>query len=101
MRHLPEPDKKRIQEQIDVFKVRHHFGSHCVVRRVMRILLFYAQVVQTKFEREVGKWDDAGNDIIVLAKYMCMIMMEMTDFTRHVYCSQKTLAGASCIVGFI
>lgn len=28
------------------------------------------------------KWDDSGNDIIVLAKQMCMIMMEMTDFTR-------------------
>jgi catenin alpha len=59
MRQLPVEEKKKIQEQIDVFKV-----------------------VQTKFEREVAKWDDAGNDIIVLAKYMCMIMMEMTDFTR-------------------
>ncbi|KAH9362962.1 hypothetical protein HPB48_014256 [Haemaphysalis longicornis] len=28
------------------------------------------------------RWDDTGNDIIVLAKQMCMIMMEMTDFTR-------------------
>ena len=34
------------------------------------------------FEREVLKWDDKGNDIIVLAKQMCVIMMEMTDFTR-------------------
>ena len=32
--------------------------------------------------REVSKWDDQGNDVIVLAKHMCMIMMEMTDFTR-------------------
>ena len=31
---------------------------------------------------QVSKWDDKGNDIIVLAKHMCMIMMEMTDFTR-------------------
>ena len=31
---------------------------------------------------EVSKWDDNGNDIIVLAKHMCLIMMEMTDFTR-------------------
>lgn len=30
----------------------------------------------------MSKWDDSGNDIIVLAKQMCMIMMEMTDFTR-------------------
>ncbi|CAL8142922.1 unnamed protein product [Orchesella dallaii] len=34
-----------------------------------------------KFDREVTKWDDSGNDIIVLAKHMCVIMMEMTDFT--------------------
>ena len=31
---------------------------------------------------KVSKWDDNGNDVIVLAKHMCMIMMEMTDFTR-------------------
>ncbi|CAJ0588735.1 unnamed protein product [Cylicocyclus nassatus] len=59
MRRLPEEDKKRIQEQIDVFKI-----------------------TQTKFEREVAKWDESGNDIIVLAKHMCMIMTDMTDFTR-------------------
>ena len=35
-----------------------------------------------KLDREVAKWDDSGNDIIVMAKQMCMIMMEMTDFTR-------------------
>lgn len=35
-----------------------------------------------RFDREVAKWDDKGNDIIVIAKQMCMIMMEMTDFTR-------------------
>jgi catenin alpha len=33
-------------------------------------------------DREVGKWDESSNDIIVLAKKMCMIMMQMTDFTR-------------------
>ncbi|CAL8098843.1 unnamed protein product [Calicophoron daubneyi] len=32
--------------------------------------------------REVVKWDDSANEIIVLAKKMCLIMMEMTDFTR-------------------
>ncbi|KAF2354457.1 Vinculin/alpha-catenin [Trinorchestia longiramus] len=37
---------------------------------------------KAKFDQEVAKWDDTGNDIIVLAKHMCMIMMEMTDFTR-------------------
>ncbi|CAD6186628.1 unnamed protein product [Caenorhabditis auriculariae] len=59
MRRLPEEDKKKIQAQIDIFKV-----------------------AQTRFEKEVAKWDETGNDIIVLAKHMCMIMMNMTDFTR-------------------
>jgi len=31
---------------------------------------------------EVGRWDEQGNEIIVLAKRMCMIMMDMSDFTR-------------------
>ena len=31
---------------------------------------------------EVSKWDDQSNEIIVLAKKMCMIMMDMSDFTR-------------------
>ncbi|TPP65198.1 Catenin alpha-3 [Fasciola gigantica] len=35
-----------------------------------------------RFMREVVKWDDSANEIIVLAKKMCIIMMEMTDFTR-------------------
>uniref|UniRef100_A0A8C2X3Q3 Catenin (cadherin-associated protein), alpha 1 n=1 Tax=Cyclopterus lumpus TaxID=8103 RepID=A0A8C2X3Q3_CYCLU len=40
------------------------------------------QEEKSKLDAEVSKWDDSGNDIIVLAKQMCMIMMEMTDFTR-------------------
>lgn len=35
-----------------------------------------------RFMREVIKWDDSANEIVVLAKKMCVIMMEMTDFTR-------------------
>ena len=31
---------------------------------------------------EISKWDESSNDIIVLAKSMCVIMMDMTDFTR-------------------
>ena len=36
-----------------------------------------------KLERELTKWDESGNDIIILAKKMCMMMMEMSDFTRY------------------
>merc|ERR1719249_598153 len=44
------------------------------------------------FDQEVSKWDDQGNDIIVLAKHMCMIMMEMIDFTRGRGPLQTTMA---------
>lgn len=37
---------------------------------------------KNKFDQEVGKWDDNGNEIIAMAKKMCKIMMDMTDFTR-------------------
>ncbi|XP_044763130.1 catenin alpha [Coccinella septempunctata] len=59
MGKMPEVDKQKILQQVEFFRSE-----------------------KLKFDREVAKWDDAGNDIIVLAKHMCMIMMEMTDFTR-------------------
>ncbi|KAK9877780.1 hypothetical protein WA026_019460 [Henosepilachna vigintioctopunctata] len=59
MGKMPEEDKQKILQQVEFFRSE-----------------------KLKFDREVAKWDDAGNDIIVLAKHMCMIMMEMTDFTR-------------------
>jgi catenin alpha len=59
MKILPEEDKIKIAEQVSEFKIE-----------------------RQKFDREVSKWDDNGNDVIVIAKHMCTIMMEMTDFTR-------------------
>ena len=50
------------------------------------------RVEKRKFDMEVSKWDDNGNDIIVLAKHMCLIMMEMTDFTRGKGPLQTTMA---------
>lgn len=64
---MPEEDKQKILQQVEFFRSE-----------------------KLKFDREVAKWDDTGNDIIVLAKHMCMIMMEMTDFTRYTcHCSFK------------
>ena len=37
---------------------------------------------KTNFEKEVLKWDEKSNDIVVLSKEMCVIMMDMTGFTR-------------------
>ena len=45
---------------------------------MMEVIRFHIYPLSIK----VSKWDDNGNDVIVLAKHMCMIMMEMTDFTR-------------------
>lgn len=58
-RLMPEEEKEKIVAAVETFRTE-----------------------KNKFDREVAKWDDRGNDIIVLAKSMCMIMMEMTDFTR-------------------
>jgi len=69
MKKMPEEDRAKIAEQVEVFRVE-----------------------KRKFDIEVSKWDDNGNDIIVLAKHMCMIMMEMTDFTRGKGRLQTTLA---------
>ncbi|KAF7687069.1 hypothetical protein HF521_015462 [Silurus meridionalis] len=59
MAQLPQEEKAKIAEQVESFRQE-----------------------KNKLDAEVAKWDDNGNDIIVLAKQMCMIMMEMTDFTR-------------------
>ncbi|MBN3323743.1 CTNA3 protein, partial [Atractosteus spatula] len=59
MTQLPESEKIKIAEQVADFKK-----------------------VKSKLDAEIEIWDDTSNDIIVLAKKMCMIMMEMTDFTR-------------------
>ena len=59
MRALPEEARTKIQQQVQLFRME-----------------------KAKLDKEIDKWDDSGNDIIVLAKQMCMIMMEMTDFTR-------------------
>ncbi|XP_076372285.1 catenin alpha-like [Tachypleus tridentatus] len=58
-RFVSEEEKQKIAAQVETFRTE-----------------------KSKFDREVAKWDDTGNDVIVLAKEMCVIMMEMTDFTR-------------------
>jgi catenin alpha len=70
MRFLPEEERKKIQEQVHEFRME-----------------------KARLDREMAKWDDSGNDIIVLSKQMCMIMMEMTDFTRYIVvpCSIKAI----------
>merc|ERR1712223_968574 len=69
MKKMPEQDRAKIEEQVNVFRVE-----------------------KRKFDMEISKWDDNGNDIIILAKHMCMIMMEMTDFTRGKGPLQTTMA---------
>ncbi|XP_055612538.1 catenin alpha-like [Uranotaenia lowii] len=59
MRKMNEEDKQKIMQQVELFRRE-----------------------KLTLDSEVAKWDDTGNDIIYMAKHMCMIMMEMTDFTR-------------------
>ena len=56
---ISEEDKKMIVQQMQSFHVQ-----------------------KKKFDEEVAKWDDSGNDIVSLAKMMCIVMSDMTDFTR-------------------
>lgn len=60
MRALPAEEKAKIEQLTEGLKLE-----------------------KTKLERELTKWDESGNDIIILAKKMCMMMMEMSDFTRY------------------
>lgn len=59
MRNLSEQDKDRIAEEVENF-----------------------QLEKQKFDQEIAKWDDTSNDIIALAKHICIIMIQMTEFTR-------------------
>ena len=36
-----------------------------------------------RFESEVQRWSDSGHDIIIIAKEMCSMMVDMSDFTRY------------------
>lgn len=46
---------------------------------------------KTNFDREVLKWDDQSNEIVVLAKQIAVIMMDMVKFTRGVGPYKTTL----------
>lgn len=59
MSKLPEEEKQKILTEVAKF-----------------------QSEKQTFDKEVAKWDDVGNDIVVMAKFMCMIMMQMADFVR-------------------
>ena len=39
---------------------------------------------QSYLEDEMNKWEESSyqDDVIVLAKEMCLLMMDMSDFTR-------------------
>ena len=36
-----------------------------------------------RLEREVSQWDDRENNIVLLAKEMCWMMMDLADFARY------------------
>jgi len=40
------------------------------------------QQEKENLDKEVSKWEDSNNDIVVLAKHMCGIMTDMTDFIK-------------------
>lgn len=50
-------------------------------QKILTVVAKFQTEKQT-FDKEVSKWDDVGNDIVVMAKSMCLIMMQMADFVR-------------------
>jgi catenin alpha len=57
--NITEEQREEIQQQLDSFSKE-----------------------RTNFERQVLKWDDKSNDIVVLAKEMCVVIMNMADFMK-------------------
>ncbi len=51
-------------------------------REMMEQQMRSFETEKQNFDREVAKWDESGNDIVVMAKRMCLIMMDMADFGR-------------------
>ncbi|XP_044009996.1 catenin alpha-like [Aphidius gifuensis] len=66
-----------IKNARDVMKIMNDKDKEKIIKEVE-----FFKNEKIKFDKEVEKWDDSGNDIILLAKKMCIIMMEMIDFTR-------------------
>ena len=88
MKKLPEEEKVKIQAQVEEFRT-----EQMKFDREVSLYLFVFVCICICIcicICQVSKWDDNGNDVIVLAKHMCMIMMEMTDFTRGKVNNQST-----------
>lgn len=54
------------------------------IHTYLHIINMYMYMYTCSFEEEVNQWDDTSNDIIVLAKEMCWMVMDMSDFLRYV-----------------
>ena len=59
MKRLPEAERSQIAEKVEEFLTE-----------------------QEKFDQEVSKWREEGNDLVMLALRMREIMKQMTDFTQ-------------------
>ena len=45
--------------------------------------LYTVPLCVCRFEVEVTSWSDSGHDIIIIAKEMCSMMMDMSNFTKY------------------
>lgn len=78
--NITEEQREEIKQQLDLFSKE-----------------------KTNFERQVLKWDDKSNDIVVLAKEMCVVIMKMTDFMKGQgpYSSTTDIIKAAKLVSMI
>ncbi|XP_018652236.1 putative alpha catenin [Schistosoma mansoni] len=83
---IPASQENQLSERNEVFSVLTSPQRETMAEELAGFL-----AEKKRFMREIVKWDDSANDIIVLAKKMCVIMMEMTDFIRGKGPLQSTL----------
>ncbi|KAH8872318.1 Catenin alpha-1 [Schistosoma japonicum] len=86
IRSINASQENQLSERTEVFSVLTNPQRETMAEELAGFL-----AEKKRFMREIVKWDDSANDIIVLAKKMCVIMMEMTDFIRGKGPLQSTL----------
>ena len=62
---------------------RSEYETKCAILLCWFVVLIFTSLSSSRLETEVNKWA-SQNDIVILAKDMCMMMMDMSDFTRCV-----------------
>jgi len=111
VKNIPEQDKLEIAKELEIDSQVYWVAiwSDPRVRNLLSTTHLGGSQVdgfheeKENFDREVDKWEDAENDIVLLAKHMCRIMTDMTDFIKGkgpIKCTQDIITSAKKISDF-